>query len=91
MKTKREQMDNNEYVWKVLLAECFIKFYMDLFGFDKKEAEKRISETPLGRAVEDSEDNSSDEFIQVQEEVEQCWDDLIVKLPSVLMYYILQI
>ena len=63
MKTKREQMDNNEYVWKVLLAECFIKFYMDLFGFDKKEAEKRISETPLGRAVEDSEDNSSDEFI----------------------------
>jgi hypothetical protein len=63
MKNKREQMDNNEYVWKVLLAECFIKFYMDHFGFDKKEAEKRISETPLGRSVEDSEDNSSDEFI----------------------------
>ena len=47
MKTKRDQTDNNEYVWKVLLAECFIKFYMDHLGFDKKEAEKRISETPL--------------------------------------------
>merc|ERR1719470_786985 len=62
MKTKREQMDNNEYVWKVLLAECFIKFYMDHFGFDKKETEKRISETPLRKAAEDSEgENSSDE------------------------------
>jgi len=62
MKTKRAQMDNNEYVWKVLLAECFIKFYMDHFGFDKKETEKRISETPLRKAAEDSEeDNSSDE------------------------------
>ena len=57
MNTKREQMDNNEYMWKVLLAECFIKFYMDHFEFDKKEAEKRISETPLGKAVEDSEED----------------------------------
>ena len=55
-------MDNNEYVWKVLLAECFIKFYMDHFGFHKKEAEERISETPLRKGVEDSnEDNSSDD------------------------------
>ena len=62
MKTKQEQMDNNEYVWKVLLAECFIKFYMDHFGFHKKEAEERISETPLRKGVEDSnEDNSSDD------------------------------
>jgi hypothetical protein len=59
MKTKREQMDNNEYVWKVLLAECFIKFYMDYFGFDKKEAEKRISETPLRKDSEG--ENSSDD------------------------------
>jgi hypothetical protein len=58
MKTRREQMDRNEYVWKVLLAECFIKFYMDKFGFDKSEAEKRIRETPLHKAVED---NSSDD------------------------------
>ena len=31
MKTKEEHRKNNEYVWKVLLAECFIKFYMDMF------------------------------------------------------------
>ena len=61
MKTKREQMDNNEYVWKVLLAECFIKFYMDHFGFEKEEAEKRIRETPLRKTVEDDEGSSEDE------------------------------
>jgi hypothetical protein len=64
MKNKREQMDNNEYVWKVLLAECFVKFYMDHFGYDKKEAEKRISETPLHKKGEDSdEENSSDDEV----------------------------
>ena len=64
MKNKREQMDNNEYVWKVLLAECFIKFYMDHFSVSKKEAEKRISETPLRNTGEDSEDeDSSDEEV----------------------------
>ena len=61
MKTKREQMDNNEYIWKVLLAECFIKFYMDHFGLDKKETEKKISETPLRKAVEDS--SSDDDML----------------------------
>ena len=60
MKNKIEQMDNNEYVWKVLLAECFIKFYMDHFSVSKKEAEKRISETPLRNDGEDSDENSSD-------------------------------
>ena len=34
-------------MWKVLLAECFIKFFMDHFGFEKEEAQKRINETPL--------------------------------------------
>ena len=64
MKTEREQMDNNEYVWKVLLAECFIKFYMDHFGLSKKETEKKISETPLRKAVEDrKEENLSDDEI----------------------------
>lgn len=47
MRNIKEQMDNNEYVWKVLLPECFIKFYMDHFHLDKVEAETRISETPL--------------------------------------------
>ena len=40
-------MENNEYIWKVLLAECFIKMYMDFFNVSKIEAEQRISETPL--------------------------------------------
>jgi len=61
MRNKREQMDNNEYVWKVLLAECFIKFYMDHFNVDKKEAEKRISETPLRKSEEDSDESSDGE------------------------------
>ena len=49
MKNTKEYMDNNEYVWKVLLPETFIKFYMDHFGVEKEEAEFRISETPLGK------------------------------------------
>jgi len=61
MRNKREQMDNNEYVWKVLLAECFIKFYMDHFGVDKNEAEKRISETPLRKSENDSDSESDEE------------------------------
>ena len=44
MRNKREQMENNEYIWKVLLPECFIKMYGDYFGFSKEEAEMRISE-----------------------------------------------
>lgn len=47
MKDKAERLENNEYVWKVLLPECLIKFYMDFFGIDKKEAETKIRETPL--------------------------------------------
>ena len=47
MRTKREKFDNQEYVWKVLLSECFIKFYMDWFEVTKEEAEIMIKETPL--------------------------------------------
>ena len=39
LRNEREHMDNNEYIWKVLMPECFIKFYMDLFEFSKEEAE----------------------------------------------------
>ena len=56
MKNKKEQMENNEYIWKVLLSECFIKLYMDHFGFSKKEAEQRISETPLHKNSDSSDD-----------------------------------
>ena len=57
MKTKRDQMKNNEYVWKVILVETFIKFYMELFGFEKKEAEQRIRETPLRKGTDTSSDD----------------------------------
>ena len=53
MTTKKEQVDRNEYVWKVLLAETFLKLYMDFFKVDKREAEKRIGETPLVGMDED--------------------------------------
>ena len=52
MRNKREQMDNNEYVWKGLLPECFIKFYMDWFDVEKWEAERMIGETPVERLRE---------------------------------------
>ena len=75
MRNRKEQLDQNEYVWKVLLAECFIKFYMDHFSMRKDEAEKCIRESPLSweddEASEDdivdkkfdydSEESSSDE------------------------------
>jgi hypothetical protein len=65
MRNKREQMDHNEYVWKVLLPECFIKFYMDFFSVGKAEAEQRIGETPLRakdrpRMGSDSSESDSD-------------------------------
>ena len=50
-------MKNNEYVWKVILVETFIKFYMELFGFEKKEAEQRIRETPLRKGTDTSSDD----------------------------------
>ena len=53
--------ENSDYVWKVLLAECFIKFYMDYFHFGKEEAEKRISETPLRREMGDVDEEESSE------------------------------
>ena len=61
MRNKKEQMDCNEYVWKVLLPECFIKFYMDHFKVSKEEAKKRISETPL-RGEEDSDEDEEKVF-----------------------------
>ena len=47
MRDKKQEMDNHDYIWKVMVSECFIKFYMDFFSCDKVEAELRISETPL--------------------------------------------
>jgi len=47
MRNAEERRDNNDYVWKVLLPEVFIKLYMDHFSMEKGEAEKRIQNTPL--------------------------------------------
>ena len=49
-------LDNDEYVWKVLLAECFI---MDHFNVQKAEAEIMISETPLHKEDRGSDDENS--------------------------------
>ena len=56
MSTKQLHAENNEYVWKVLLPECLIKFYMDFFAISKKEAEQRIKETPHDDDLSSSED-----------------------------------
>ena len=71
MRNKREQMENNEYIWKVLLPECFIKMYGDHFSFSKEEAEVRISETPLHKRdrakLSVGEEEEDEEFTQTQE------------------------
>ena len=56
MKTSKEFCDNNDYIWKVLMPECFIKFYMDFFSISKEEAETRIRETPLDKTDSDDSD-----------------------------------
>ena len=65
MRNKKERMENNEYVWKVILAECFIKFYMDHFNLDKCEAEQRIRETPLRNTKNESGDEDSSNEIDM--------------------------
>ena len=47
LRTKQEHADNNEYIWKVLMPEGFIRLYSDFFKVSMKEAEQRIKETPL--------------------------------------------
>ena len=47
MRNPKEQRDNSEYVWHVILAECFIKVYSDQFGVSRAQAEVMIGETPI--------------------------------------------
>ena len=47
LRTKQEHADNNEYIWKVLMPEGFIRLYSDFFELPLKEAEQRIGETPF--------------------------------------------
>ena len=60
LRTKQEHADNNEYIWKVLMPECFIRLYSDFFKLSRKEAEQRIKETPFDDSDESS-DNSCDD------------------------------
>ena len=60
MRSKKEHMDNQDYIWKVLLPEFFIKVYCDWFNVDKVEAEKMMKETPLHKK-DDSSQGESDE------------------------------
>ena len=46
MPTKQDHHDKNDYIWKVILPECFIRVYMLHFGLKKKEAEDRLMNTP---------------------------------------------
>lgn len=48
-----------EYMWEVIRAECFIKFYMDHFNVLKAEAEIMISEKPLHKEDGGSDDKNS--------------------------------
>ena len=54
LRTKQEHADNNEYIWKVLLPEAFIRLYSEFFQVTMKEAEQRIKETPFDDSDSDS-------------------------------------
>ena len=62
MRSTKEKVQFNEYIWKVLMSECFVKFYMDFFKIGKEEAEEWIKDTPLDDEEDsDTKDSSSDE------------------------------
>ena len=60
LRTKQEHADNNEYVWKVLMPEGFIRLYSDFFQVTMKEAEQMIKETPFDDSDDESSDSSSE-------------------------------
>ena len=68
MKNEREKMDKKEYVWNVMLPECFIKVYGDKFGVSRAEAEVMIGETPLHRRDEPRMETDSTEGETEEEE-----------------------
>lgn len=61
LRTKQEHADNNEYIWKVLMPESFIRLYSDFFKLTMKEAEQRIKETPFDDSDESSDNSSENE------------------------------
>lgn len=61
MRNEEERKHNQEYVWKVMLPEFFIKVYGDWFNVDKKVAETMIKETPLHKRDDSSQGESDEE------------------------------
>ena len=61
MTNKEEQMNNQDYVWKVLLPEFYLKVYGDWFNVDKLVAEAMIKETPLHKRDDSSQGESEEE------------------------------
>ena len=61
MRNNEERMKNQDYVWKVLLPEFYIKVYSDWFNVDKKLAETMMKETPLHKREDSSQGESEDE------------------------------
>ena len=45
MPTIRLQTEHSDFIWKVVVTEVLIKIYMDFFGFDKLETERRMRNT----------------------------------------------
>ena len=61
LRTKQEHADNNEYIWKVLMPEGFIRIYSDFFQVTMKEAEQMIKETPFDDSDESSDSSSEND------------------------------
>ena len=47
MRSEKEKRDNSEYVWSVLIPECFLHVYAKQFDVSRAQAEVMIRETPL--------------------------------------------
>ena len=61
MRNEEERKKNQEYVWKVLLPEFYIKVYGDWFNVDKDAAESMIKDTPLHKRDDSSQGESGEE------------------------------
>ena len=47
IRTEEERINNEEFIWMVLLPSAYIRLYASVFGFELKEAEERIKATPI--------------------------------------------
>ena len=47
VKDKSQRLQYSTFVWKVMMPEVYIKFYMSHFNLEKAVAEKNMRETPM--------------------------------------------